>query len=178
MPGKVIGTEMFVGFPGSFARNGDCVIAARTVLATDSEGPAFGAAVVLNADNTVSDWAVYEASGTTSLAKFEGVAVREVKTPLTYYPSPTTNGYQPGLPCDVITRGSVCVKCAVGTPTAGGAVYIRRVLNGGIPLGLVGSFEADADGGNSIEITTARWTTGKMDANRVAEITLLTRNNP
>lgn len=180
MPGKVIGTEMYVGFPGSFARNGDCVIAARTVLATDSAGPDFGAPVVLNSDNTISDVAVFIAGGGTlaMATNFLGVAAREVKTAQTYYPTATIDEYLPGMPADVIERGSVCVICKVGTPTAGGVVYIRNTLNGAIPAGVVGGFEASADGGNTTEITNARWSTGKMDANGVAEITLLTRNLP
>lgn len=169
MPGSVIGTTMNIGYPGSFSRNGDCVIVPRGVKATDTANIAFGDPVVLNADNTYSK---FGAAGT--VATFAGVGIREVKQTADYY-NPA-GSYKPGEPADVIVRGAVCVVCNVGTPTAWGAVYVRTVLNAAIPAGIIGGFEASADGTNTILLTNAKFNTGNMDANKVVEIIITTRN--
>jgi hypothetical protein len=172
---------MNLGYPGSYSRNGDCIIAARLVRSTDAAGPKFGAGVILNADNTYTDVANFIAaplSGSMTAAKFCGIAVREVKSATTYSPAPTTGSYLPGQTCDVLERGSAVVTCFNGTPTAGGAVYLRTALNGAIPAGVVGGFEAAADGGNSVLLTNAVWTTGAIDGNYVAELTILSRLAP
>jgi len=170
MPGQAIGTSMLYGYPGSFARNGDCVIRNRIVKTT---APAFGDPVVLNTDGTVTK---FGAAGTA--ATFDGVAVREVMQNAAYLPAIGT--YAVGQPCDVIQRGSVSVICNVGTPTAGGAVYIRVTANAGIPAGVVGGFEfrSDTDDDKCLLITNAKWTNGLIDANKVAELTILSRLNP
>lgn len=170
MAGSVIGTSMNYGYPGTFARNGDCIIANRIVKST-SDPIAFGEAVILNPDNTVSR---FGAAGTA--ATFDGIAVREVKQNTSY--TPANGSYTAGQPCDVIQRGSVSVACNVGTPTAGGKVYVRITANAGIPAGVVGGFEAAADGANTLEITNAKWATGLKDANNVSELTILSRNLP
>lgn len=171
MPGQAIGITMNYGYPGSFARNADCLIGNHIVKSTDSTGPNFGDPVVLNSDNTISK---FGASNTA--AQFSGVAVREVKQNVNYYP--TAGSYSPGAPSDVIKRGNVSVVCNVGTPTAGGAVYIRITANGAIPAGVVGGFEAAADGTNTIQLTNAKFATGLMDANNVTELAIMSRINP
>lgn len=168
MPGSAIGTQMLIGFPGTYARSGDCVISAKTAKTT---APSFGDPVILNTDNTVT-----KGGATLAMTNFLGVAVREVKTPSAWPPSSSVGAYAVGDLVDVIERGSVAVVCNVGTPTSGGKVYVRVTANGGVPAGVVGGFEASADGGNTVEITNAKWTTGSMDANNVAEITLIGRN--
>jgi hypothetical protein len=110
-------------------------------------------------------------------AQFAGVGVREVKQGVNY----TGNGqgtYAPGEAADVIGRGTVIVTCNVGTPTAGGPVYLRIIANGAIPLGIVGGFEAAADGTNTVLLTNAKWSTGRIDANKSAEVTILSRILP
>ncbi len=171
MPIGSIGTSMNYGYPGSFARNGDCVIMPRPVKSTDAVGPSFGDPVVLNTDNTYSK---FGAAGT--LALFAGVAVREVKQASVY--AATGGVYAPGTSCDVLERGNISVVCNVGTPTSGGAVYIRTVANGAIPAGIVGGFEAAADGTNSILMTNCNWATGLKDANNLSELCIKNRNNP
>lgn len=171
MPIQTIGTSMNYGYPGSFARSGDCIIMNRMIKSTDSEGPAFGDPAVLNTDNTYSK---FGASGT--LAAFAGIAVREVKQASSYTPS--AGVYAPGTPCDVIERGNVSVVCNVGNPTAGGAVYVRVTANGSIPAGVVGGLEAAADSTNTIQLTNCRWATGLKDSNNVTELSIITRNNP
>lgn len=169
MPGKVIGKTMNIGYPGSFSRNGDCIIAARCVK-TDDETPVnFGDPVVLNIDDTYSR---FGASHTA--ANFVGIAIREVKQATDYF-SPA-GSYLPGQPCDALLRGAVCVQVHNGAPSVGGKVYIRIAENPAFPDGVVGGIEAAADGSHTIELTNARFASGNMDGNNVAEITILTRN--
>lgn len=171
MPGAAVGKALNFGYPGNVARSADAIITNR-IVKSDSADIAFGDAAILNSDNTYSR---FGASGTA--AAFAGVAVREVKQS-TVYGNNVSGSYKPLEPCDVIERGTVNVVCTVGTPTAGGDVYIRVTANGSIPDGVVGGFEAAADSTNTIKITNAKWKTGKLDGNRVAELTILARNNP
>ena len=76
-----------------------------------------------------------------------------------------------------INRGAGVVKCNSGTPTAGGKVYVRIKANASVVGGVVGGFEAADDGENTVELTNVQWTNGYVDANGVAEITILTRLN-
>jgi hypothetical protein len=172
MPGGVIGKSLNLGYAGSVSRSADAIIANRIVKLSDVVSINFGDPAILNTDNTYSK---FGATGTA--AAFAGIAVREVKQG-TVYGSNANGSYAPGDPCDVLGRGSVTVVCNVGTPVAGGPVYIRTLANGAIPLGVVGGFEAASDTTNSILITNAKWTTGKIDANKVAEVTITQRNNP
>lgn len=177
MPGSAIGIELNLGYPGTVSRSIDTIITARAVKSVieneEEKEPSilFGEPVILNSDNTYSR---FGANGTA--ATFAGIAVREVKQATDYYSA--AGSYLPGEIMDVIERGSVTVKCNVGTPTAGGKVYIRTAVNASVPNGVVGQFEAAADSTNTIEITNVRWKTGKVDSNKVAELTILTRVNP
>lgn len=172
MPGTTVGISMNAGFLGSFARNADCIINARAVK---TAAIAFGKPVILNTDNTVDLFAAGCAA-----AQFLGVAVREIKSFTTYSPAPTVGQYEIGQYADILERGSCSVYVNVGTPVAGGAVYIRITANSGIANSAVGGFEyrADDDSGKCILITNAKWATGYMDANRVCELTILSRNLP
>ena len=111
--------------------------------------------------------------------QFAGVAIREVQQATSYFPA-TGGAYQPGMPCDVLERGTVTVACNYGTPTSGGPVYIRTVLNSAnVPNGVVGGFEAAPDPtvpAYSFLVTNAQWTTGTVGANGNAEVTFLVRN--
>lgn len=172
MPGTAIGKSLNLGYPGNVSRSVDAIITNRVVKSTDSASINFGDPVILNSDNTYSK---FGATGTA--AAFAGIAARAVKQ-ATVFNSNVQGNYAPGEPCDVLERGSVTVTCNVGTPTAGGAVYARITANGAIPAGVVGGLEAAADGANTIQITNAKWKTGKMDANNTAEVTIIQRNNP
>lgn len=177
MPGKAIGIELNLGYPGSVSRSIDTIITPRTVKSvitdnTETEPSIiFGEPVILNSDNTYTR---FGATGTA--ATFAGIAIREVKQATDYFSA--AGSYLPGETADVIERGSVTVKCNVGTPTAGGKVYVRIAANASIPNGVVGQFEAAADTTNTVEITNARWKTNKLDSNGVAELQILTRVNP
>lgn len=187
MPGTVVGTSLNQGFPGSYARNGDCIIENRLVTPADATGPNFGSVVVAvqNATGgTFTDAAVAMAAGHTPVTTFganyiiAGIAVRNVKSFTTFSPAPTVGNYAPGEPCDVILRGSVSV--VVKDPQtagylAGAKVYLRTVLNGGFPSAAVGDLETAADGGNTVQLTNAVLGNGPFDANSVGELVLLTR---
>lgn len=171
MPGTTVGKSLNLGYPGNISRSAEALIENRFVRSSDSASINFGDPVVLNNDNTYS---AFGATGTATT--FAGIAVREVKQN-TDYLNPS-GSYAPGQPCDVAHKGTLTVKCNVGTPTAGGSVYIRITANGSIPAGVVGGFEAAADGANTIAIPNLKWRTGKIDANKVAEVTIVTRNQP
>lgn len=175
MPGAAIGIELNLGYPGTVSRSVDTITTARRLqskIEGDKETASpilFGEAVILNnEDNTYSKF------GEGNTAKdFVGIAVREVKQTIDYYSS--AGAYLPNEIMDVLNRGSITVNCNNGTPTAGGKVFIRIKENPAIPDGKVGQFEAIADADNTIEIPNLKWATNKLDKNRVAEVTILTR---
>ena len=175
MPGQVIGVALPLGYPGSFARTPDCIIMNRLVH-SESEAIAFGSPVVLNSDNT------YSAFGAEHTAEaFAGIAVREVKMATDYY-NQNEVVYLAGQPCDVLERGNIVVACKKGTPTAGGKVYIRIAENETYPGSQIGDFEAeadlktgDSDTDKTIELSGVCWTSGRIDANGCAELTIKSR---
>ena len=165
MPGKTIGIMMSVGYPGTQSRSADAIIQARV-----ADGDiAFGQAVKLTANNK---WKVV-ATGDTA-AVVAGVAVREVVQANIYNPQSNPD-FLNGSLCDVMTRGNCVVKCNRGTPSAGSAVYVRITANETYPNTIVGGFEAQADGANTIQVTNIEWTTGVTDSDGNAEITIKTR---
>lgn len=164
MSGAVIGKELNFGYPGNVSRSIDAIITNRP-----SKGDIpFGTPVVLNGDNTVSS---FNESNTSE--DFVGIAIREVKQAINYNTS--ASGYLDKERTDVIVRGSVCIEVNNGTSAAGGKVYIRIKENPALPKGFVGGFEAEPDGLNTVELKGVRFTSGRVDANKVAEITILDR---
>ncbi len=171
MAGKTIGKSMNYGYAGNYARTPDDIVSDRKLTDASAAIP-FGHAVALNADNT------YKAvDGTFTADAFAGIALRTVKQ-ATSYQAQNTVTYMPGEMMSALARGAATVECNVGTPTAGGAVYVRIATNASVPLGVVGGFEAAADGANTVLLPNAKWTNGYKDANNIAEVTLLTRVNP
>lgn len=169
MSGGAIGISLGLGYAGVPSRQDDNVV--RNRISSDSGNITFGAAVILASDNTVKNWA-----SDSTAAVFAGVALANVKTNQTYTTSVSGSGYYaPNQPVDVLERGSVPVFCKNGTPTAGGAVYIRTVAATGH---VIGDFEAVSDTDKNVLIPNAKWTTGKIDSSLLAEVTLLTRSNP
>ena len=165
MPGKVIGTSMNVGYPGTQSRQADAIIQNRV-----ADGAiAFGLAVKLTAANK---WKQI-GSGDTA-ANVAGIAVREVVQANVYNPQSNPD-YLDGTPADVMVRGNCIVKCQKGTPTAGSAVYVRITADATHPEYLVGGFEAAADGDKTVQVTNIEWTTGVMDSNLACEVTVKTR---
>ena len=165
MPGKVIGIEMGMGYPGSQSRTADAIIQSR-VADGDIK---FGQAVVLTNDNK---WKLVGAD--TTAANVAGIAVREVVQANTFNPQSNPD-YLDGSMADVMTRGNAIVKCQKGTPVSGTAVYVRTQKNDTYPDLIVGGFEAAEDAGKTIQVTNIEWTTGKTDSNNNAEVTIKTR---
>ena len=165
MPGKVIGTSMNVGYPGTQSRQADAIIQNRVA----DGNIAFGLAVKLTAANK---WKQI-GSGDTA-ANVAGIAVREVVQANVYNPQSNPD-YLDGTPADVMVRGNCIVKCQKGTPTAGSAVYVRITADDAHPEYLVGGFEAAADGAKTVQVTNIEWTTGVMDSNLACEVTVKTR---
>jgi hypothetical protein len=172
MPAGTIGTIMNFGYSGELAYGPDNFTSARAVNAS-SATINFGEPVVLNTDNSVSSVNTV----TLSTTNFLGIARRVVQQ-ATSYTSPNGNGGFPASTmADVIERGEVTVPVVHGTPTAGGAVYVRKTANGSFPAENVGDYRADADGSNTILLPNASWATGKVDGKNMAVIKLKTFNN-
>ena len=165
MAGKTIGIALANGYEGAVSRTADAIVQAR-VAASDIK---FGRAVRLTADNK---WGNVTAA--TTAAEVAGIAVREVVQANTFDPQSNPD-YMAGALCDVLTRGSVAVRCQRGTPAAGAAVYVRVQANETYPDAVVGGFEASADAANTIQVTNIEWTTGAVDTNGIAEVTIKTR---
>lgn len=165
MPGKAIGISMLSGYAGTQSRTADAIIQNRIAKSNIS----FGHAVVLTNDNKWDN--VVE--GTTA-AQIAGIAVREVVQANTFDPQSNPD-YMAETPCDVMVRGNCTVKCQRGTPKSGDAVYVRVKANVIYQDAVVGGLEATADAANTVQVTNIEWTTGVMDANGMAEITIKTR---
>jgi hypothetical protein len=177
-------TALNLGFLGNVSRIGERVIAARQVLASTPNPIKFGDACVIVPDSTggtlqsIADFIL--GGGTFTAPRFAGIAVRNVKTFLTYstlgtVQTPQIGTYAPGQLAEALERGSITVKINNGAPVSQNPVYVRVLANGGIPAGVVGGLEAVADGTNTIVVPSVVFRTGVLDANGVAEITLLSR---
>ncbi len=146
-----------IGFAGTVSRFGERVITARQFVPyTSTNNLNFGdpAVVIPNSEggnwDSVADFIAHAVSNIGLLYKqFGGMAVREVKTQLTY-PSNVTPGASPmvGLYsanqlAEVLERGSGTVPLAVGTPSQNDQVYVRVVANAGVTAGFVGDWETN-----------------------------------
>ena len=165
MAGKVIGTSLGLGWPGTQSRQADAIVQNR-IAANNIK---FGHAVVLTNTNKWDN-----VGSSTQASDIAGIAVREVVQANVYNPQSNPD-YLANDPCDVMTRGNCIVKCQRGTPAAGSAVYVRIVANASYPDAVVGGFEASADSTNTIQVSNIEWTTGIIDSNLSAEVTIKTR---
>lgn len=165
MAGKAIGTSLNLGFPGTISRVG-LLNVIHNVVASASENIAFGEPVVLEGDNEVTS----PQTVTMTTANFGGFAVTNVMTNQTFVVG--TNGqagiYKAGDVLDRITVGTVSVT-VVGTPAAGGTVYVRTALTSG-NAEPIGTIRTTADGGNTIALPGCYFKTGYVDANNVTEV--------
>lgn len=169
MPGSTITSDLLYGFAGNVAQNPESLIETSVVDAASADIP-FGHAVITGATKGVQ-----KAGATTAMTNFVGVAASQVQPPDSYTNQNAGGSYAANEAVPVCKRGSVSVKCLVGTPARFGKVYLRLTANSAIPTGVVGGFEAAADGSNTVEITNAKWGSGK-DANHVATLILNTAN--
>lgn len=165
MKGQVIGRTMPHGYAGSYSRQPDMVVDTHP-LGGDNE-ILFGSPVVVGTGGAAMPWAA-----DSTVDKFLGIAVREVKSALDFLDQ-NAGAYHPGEAVSVLKRGCVNVICQNGAPVAGSAVYVRIKANASLPNAVIGGFEAAADSTNSLKLTNAQWK-GSADANSVAELRLLT----
>lgn len=164
---QVIGTTMTAGYAGSYARQPDMIVETRP--AGGSANIPFGAPLVYSTGTVV------QMGASATATQFVGVAGREIKSSLSYLEQ-SPGQYAPGDPVSVFQRGSIQVYCQRGTPALGGAVYVRITANDSYETAVVGGFEAEADSSNTVQLTNCQWG-GPADANGIAELVILTRNN-
>ena len=164
---QVIGTTMTAGYAGSYARQPDMIV--NTRVAGGEANIPFGAPLVYSTGTVV------QMGASATAQQFVGVAGREIKSSLSYLEQ-SPGEYAPGDPVSVFQRGSIQVYCQRCTPALGGAVYVRTTYNGTYSTAQVGGFEAEDDSGNVVQLTNAQWG-GAPDANGIAELVILTRNN-
>lgn len=164
---QVIGTSMTAGYAGSYSRQPDMIVETRP--AGGSANIPFGAPLVYSSGTVV------QMGASATAAQFVGVAGREIKSSLSYLEQ-TPGEYAPGDAVSVFERGSIQVYCQRGTPALGGTVYVRITYNATYQTAQVGGFEAEADSSNTVALTNCQWG-GAPDANGIAELVILTRNN-
>lgn len=165
---QTIGKDFPHGFAGSYAQQPDMIIA--TFPAGGSANIPFGTPVKLSSGSVVPMGA-----GDTAAA-FLGIASKEIKSAFDYT-NQGVGAYAPGEATSVFQRGSINVICQRGTPSYGGAVYLRITANASYPSAVVGGLEASADGDNTIQIPNCAWQ-GGADANGVAELRILSLMQP
>lgn len=186
MPASVIPVKgLFLGFVGSISNEGYSLRSARQVRPTDTLSIAFGETAVLNADNTYSSVKEFILLGGTLTASIPvGIAPSNVNINPAYNTAGSNDAatpggvYLPGSIADLLVQGTINVSCNNGTPTAGGAVFIRKTVNGAIPLGVVGGLEAVADGSNTVAYPNFSWKTGFLETDLTAQVTILARQIP
>lgn len=170
---QLIGKDMPHGFAGCYARQPDMIVETRP--AGGSTPIPYGTPLVYGTAP-----AVMAAGAGFTAAKFAGVAGFEIKSALTYLDQ-QAGQYAVGEPVSVFQRGSINVKCTGGTPAVGGAVYILAAESeqGDLTNAAVGDFVASADsttGANTVQLTNCQWG-GPADANGIAELVILTKQN-
>lgn len=166
MPGSVIGTSLNFGFPGTYSKTPDRVIAPG-VLASGSTDVAPGDPLVLS-DGQYKRFATGNVA-----ADFVGIACRGVKQ-ATDFLNQNSSVYKAGQNVDALERGEITVLCKAGTPKRGAKAYVRVAAGTGLAIG---DLTAVADSTNTVELTNCRWNSG-IDANKVASLCILNRINP
>ena len=155
---QTIGLNMSHGFAGSYARQPDMIV--NTAPLGGSTIIPFGTPLVRGENGAV----VPMGTGNTG-NQFIGVAGREVKSPAEFF-NQNVGQYAPEEPVSVFQRGCINVKCQKGTPAIDGTVYVRVAASGSY---VVGGFEAEADGANTVALSNAQWN-GQADNRGVAEL--------
>ena len=155
---QTIGLNMSHGFAGSYARQPDMIV--NTAPLGGTAVIPFGTPLVRGENGAVLPM------GTGSTGnQFIGVAGREVKSPAEFF-NQNVGQYAPEEPVSVFQRGCINVKCQKGSPSIDGTVYVRVTTSGNY---LVGGFEAEADGTNTVALSNAQWN-GPADNRGVAEL--------
>lgn len=144
------------GFQGTISRLGDRIVRARefvpynTALNLNFGDPAIIIANAIGGYYTsVADAVANSATNIAKIAQyFAGMAVREVKTQLTYPAGQTPGiqlvGYYANLQMsEVLERGYGTILLSVGAPNSQDQVYTRVVANAAVPAGLIGDWETN-----------------------------------
>jgi hypothetical protein len=184
-------TGLLYGFPGTVSEMGDPLVVTKPVLNGTPDNINFGSPVVVipaagggDAVVSVYDYVLAVGSGgqggVFTAAKFAGVAIREVKTVLTYPANPDIpqqGAYAPNQQCEFLVRGTVSALILNGTPASQGVVYVRKATNVAFPNGIIGGFEAAVSDSstNCVALSNVVFKNGNTDSNGVTEITLLER---
>lgn len=155
---QTIGLNMSHGFSGSYARQPDMIVNTAPLGGTGSIP--FGTPLVRGENGAVLPMG----TGNTG-NQFIGVAGREVKSPAEFF-NQNVGQYAPEEPVSVFQRGCINVKCQKGSPAIDGMVYVRVAASGNY---VVGGFEAEADGTNTVALVNAQWN-GPADNHGVAEL--------
>lgn len=155
---QTIGLNMSHGFSGSYARQPDMIV--NTAPLGGTEIIPFGTPLVRGENGVVLPMG----TGNTG-NQFIGVAGREVKSPAEFF-NQNVGQYTPEEPVSVFQRGCINVKCQKGSPSIDGTVYVRVAASGSY---VVGGFEAEADGTNTVALSNAQWN-GPADNRGVAEL--------
>ena len=155
---QTIGLNMSHGFSGSYARQPDMIV--NTAPLGGTEIIPFGTPLVRGENGVVLPMG----TGNTG-NQFIGVAGREVKSPAEFF-SQSVGQYAPEEAVSIFQRGCINVKCQKGSPAIDGTVYVRVAASGNY---VVGGFEAEADGTNTVALSNAQWN-GPADNNGVAEL--------
>lgn len=155
---QTIGLNMSHGFSGSYARQPDMIVNTAPLGGTGIIP--FGTPLVRGENGVVLPMG----TGNTG-NQFIGVAGREVKSPAEFF-SQSVGQYAPEEAVSVFQRGCINVKCQKGSPSIDGTVYIRVTASGNY---VVGGFEAEADGANTVALSNAQWN-GPADNHGVAEL--------
>lgn len=164
MAGKVIGTKLPFGFRGAVSRTPDTIIAPYPHVGADPIQ--FGEPVAFDATNK----GVRKVAATDTASAIVGIAVRRVGQP--YADDEHGWYYKQGDVVDVLLRGSIAVEVASDTGiTARGAVYVCK----GSGDNAAGSIVC-AIGDDTLEMPNTVFAIGECDANKIAEVTILTRS--
>lgn len=156
MPGKVIGTSLNHGYPGTIAMQPDQIVGVGSVK--DGEEILFGAPVTQDEGGVIANFSASD----TDIA---GIAVRQVKSAFDYLNQNGIGSYRQKENISILERGAVTVICSYGTPKVGGKVYIRTESGTGGTA--IGALEATEETGKNVAIPGVVWG-GAKDANNVA----------
>lgn len=155
---QTIGLNMSHGFAGSYARQPDMIV--NTAPLGGTTVIPFGTPLVRGENGAVLPMGTGNTGG-----QFIGVAGREVKSPAEFF-TQNVGQYAPQEAVSVFQRGCINVKCQKGSPSIDGTVYVRVAASGNY---VVGGFEAEADGTNTVALSNAQWN-GPADNRGVAEL--------
>lgn len=163
MPGKVIGTSLNFGFPGTIAMTPDQIVGTGWVKT--GEEISFGVPVTQGEDGSISNV-------TASDTDISGIAVRQVKSVYDYDNQNGIGSYRAKEQISLLERGAISVKCSYGTPKIGSKVYMR--IADGTGGTVIGALEATAESTKNVELPDVVWGSGK-DANNVATLVIKAR---